>query len=321
MPAGGPAAMTLWEFFDRRYRPDRLVGRKPASIEQYRIALEHLRRAAGGDPPLAAFARPPGQDGPAGDELIALTMQRVLDRGDSRATANKVRAHLLAVWRYACQLELVDRLPRVGKIREFRRSPRAYLVGDVTRLLEAAESEDWSIEGIPARYWWQALLLLLYDTGLRITAALSLEWAQYDADSLAIVVAAETQKHGSDQYLAVSRQTGDAIARTGGARRWLFPWPYDLGTASWPILGKHFARIAGRAGVKLSRGKKFHPFRASTASYLERQGGNATLQLGHSTRQVTERSYLDPRIVKPPRQVDLLPRPSLPSPFRVVGAG
>jgi integrase len=87
------------------------------------------------------------------------------------------------------------------------------------------------------------------------------------------------------------------------SRRLLFPWPYSPST-----LYNHYSRLLRRAGLPDDRKSKPQRMRRSFASHLEAAGGNATAALKHSSRKVTERAYLDPRIVGGQNHARLLPR-------------
>ena len=97
---------------------------------------------------------------------------------------------------------------------------------------------------------------------------------------------------------------GVVLSPEGGAlakmltpeRDLLFAFPWCLGT-----FYNHYTRLLKDAGLPSTRRDKPQKMRRSFASHLEAAGGNATEALGHSTRKLTERSYIDPSIVtKPP---------------------
>jgi integrase len=50
----------------------------------------------------------------------------------------------------------------------------------------------------------------------------------------------------------------------------------------------------------------FHRLRKSVSSHLEAAGINSTSAMGHSSREVTERSYIDRRIAKTVSPADVL---------------
>ncbi len=284
--------------------PARLAGRPASTIDAYQNALTNLAKFAGREVLSEEL----------NDDLGAGCMAWLLERGRSPATANKVRAHLTAVWRLAKRRDLIGRSPQVERLREPKRQPKAWRAADLGKILASAAREQGEIAGVRAADWWMALFLVLYDTGLRISATMALEWAWLDGDMLD--VCAEVQKQNADQSLDLSADALaalDAIRRP--TRRHIFPWPWDRGGPQWATLNRRLRRILTRAGLPTTRRDLFHKLRRSNASYLKAAGGDPTSQLGHSTERVT-RAYLDPRICRPRRQVDLLPRPKVPKAIR-----
>jgi integrase len=64
------------------------------------------------------------------------------------------------------------------------------------------------------------------------------------------------------------------------------------------------------------REHSFHCIRKTGASFADAAGADASKLLGHSSRSVTERHYLDPSIAKRDHAVDFLFRPGDPEPPR-----
>jgi len=298
--------MTLRQFFRRRYAPVRLAAGSPGTIQQYEVALNHLEHFRGHDPTL----------GELDAELVAGCLAALVGRGRSPATVNKIRAHVLAVWRYAIRRGLITRPPDVDRFREPKRVPEAWTIDQFSAILQAASKTPGRIDGVPASVWWPALLLVLYETGLRITPIMRLGRAQFDATAGTLFVPAELQKQKADQLLYLSHDVAAAVAEVleAHSREWILPWPWDRSGPQWAALNRHYRRILRRAGLPTGRRDLFHRVRRTTASYIEAAGGNAQYQLGHSSRAVTE-AYLDPRICRTTRQVDLLPRPD-PAPVQ-----
>ena len=295
-------AMTLREFFRRCYAPLRLAGCKPGTRQQYEISLNHLGRCVGRDPILAELT----------PELVTGCLAGLIDRGRSPATANKYRAHLLALWRYADRRGLVAAQPQlVERFREPKHLPMAWRIEDVVKILKAAAESPGDVEGIPAAIYWPVLLLTIYETGLRITPVMRLGRSQFDGPQKTIFIPADDQKQKADQLLDLSAETAEAVEHLLSlhGRDAIFPWPFDQTVPQWPALTRGYRKILCRAGLPTGRKDLFHRIRKTTASYIEAAGGNATWQLGHSSRSVTA-VYLDPRICRRPRQVDLLPRPA-----------
>ena len=292
------------EFFVSQYEVLKLAAATDGTRENYVTALNHLRDFRGGKDPLLQELD---------EEMLAGGMARLLKEGRSPATANSFRRHIMAIWRYAKKRGFVADVPEVDPVRQPKRVPRAKLISEIGRILQAASREPGFVGQVPARWWWTALVLLIYDTGLRISAVMALRWEHFDPVAATIFADADTQKQDADQLLPLSPQTIAALEHLRGDDPLMFPWPYDHWGRQWPTLNRRFRRILRRAGLPATRKDLFHSLRKSTASYLKAGGGDPTWQLGHSSQQVTI-VYLDPRIVKPPRQVDLLPRPKQPPP-------
>jgi integrase len=64
------------------------------------------------------------------------------------------------------------------------------------------------------------------------------------------------------------------------------------------VFYSRYRKLIESAGLKyVKRQTKPQQMRRSFASHLEALGGNATKALRHSDRRVTDRSYLDPKVV------------------------
>lgn len=304
-----PAELTVRQFFTQYYLPDQLIEKSQATKSLYVTILNRLETYANRDIFLSELT----------DSTIASCMAWTLANGGSPATANQTRAHLLAICRYAIKKKKIrKREPDVRKLTELKRKPRAWRLKEFTRILDAARKAEGVVvdpktgRGIRAGLWWPALLLTLYDSGLRISATMALEWRDLDWDEGAIWVRPEIQKQGAEQYLDLSAETLEALkAIREPARVLIFCWPFDHSGPQWPVLNKRYREILVAAGMPTGRRDLFHKVRRTNASYLKANGGDPTERLGHSTHKVTDR-YLDPSICRKARQADLLPRPEPP---------
>jgi len=275
---------SIMEFFQQVYLPVRLLG-KPLTVEQHIIVIRrlcrHLCRAA--------------MLTDLNDELIAAHLQWALQQGLARPTVNDARSYLLTLWRFAYKRKLVREWPLVDKLREYRRLPKAWTTTELERLLSAAAATPGMIERVPAGGWWTALLLVMYDTGVRRRAAFSIEREHVDLDTGWLIVPAENQKQAVEQRFKLSDQTVDAIRRIWlPPRRLLFPWAFRK-----EQLYRHLKVILGRAGLPCGRADMFHKLRKTCASYIAKAAGldAASRQLGHSGVEVSKR-YVDPQIAQ-----------------------
>jgi integrase len=307
-----PACPTLRSFYRSTYTVEQLTERRDATKELYEIQLNHLAEYFGGRDPYA--------DEVTG-EAIAGAMAKLFARSRSPATCNKFRAHVLALVHHAQLRRVVSRRPiTVRKYKQPKATPQAWRLQQLTTLVELARQVPGTIPvlddagvrigEIPAGAFWAALVLVIFDSGLRISATMLLEWTDYDVQAGALRVRAEVQKQLEGQFLDLSPDARSALsAIRAPARRLIFPWPWDRRSQNWPTLNRHYRRILAAAGLPTGRRDLFHRLRRTTASYLKAAGGDARERLGHSSEAVT-RVYLDPAISRGTRPSDLLPRPS-----------
>ena len=121
-----------------------------------------------------------------------------------------------------------------------------------------------------ASLFWPAMLLVLYDTGLRITATMTLTWTDVNTFNRAVRVPAEVQKQDEEQYLDLADDTWAALlAIREPARDLVFPWPYDRSQRSWPALNRAYRKILVAAGLPATSKDLFHKVRRTTASQLK----------------------------------------------------
>ena len=203
---------------------------------------------------------------------------------------NKLYNQLMALSRYAVLKGLLNTIPELAPLPEPRRIPDAYTTDQVQALFVAVGSLRYSVAGLPAVGFWRALLSLLLDTGLRVSAAFSIRQSNCNLLGRWVFVAAENQKQYADQRLRFTETTRQAISAIWEPpREMLFPWPYDVSTRY-----NQLDRILRLAGLPLGRRNKFQKCRRTFATWCRRFGADATAQLGHSSDEVTRRYYLDP---------------------------
>jgi len=167
----------------------------------------------------------------------------------------------------------------------------------------AIGSLEGDVGGVMARVWWRALLMVLWSSGERIGALLSIGWEHVDLEGGWITIPAELRK-GRKRDMAY-RLWPEAVEllKCLPRRKKVFDWPYDP-----TYIFAKFGEILRVAGLPHGRKDKFHRIRRTVASHFEAAGGNATNLLGHSDRATTM-CYLDPKVVKQPQAADLLWRP------------
>jgi len=286
---GNNSPKSLRRFFEDVYRPQRLADATEHTAGDYRSALNWLARFCGCEPSLDCLS----------DDLLERFLAWLKAAGKANATVNGQRACLLALWRHAWRKRLVPEQPRdVMKLRVPKRLPEAWSPEQVGLILRAAAESPGTICGIPAAAWWPALVLTLYDTGLRIAAVMQLRQADLTADGW-LNVPAEVQKQDADQAFRLHPDTLRSIAATlAEPREWLFPWPIDS-DGHFRYLARAYREILQRAGLSHGRRDLFHKLRRTSATAIADAYDLATAQrhLGHSGIDVTRR-YVDPTKLK-----------------------
>ena len=170
------------------------------------------------------------------------------------------------------------------------------------RLLRACGEQEGKIAGVSASTWWTALHGVFWDSGERTGAVLQLRLEDYDPATGEVFVPAENRKIPVDRLYVLTDPTRAELAKMLTPERdLLFAFPWCLGT-----FYNHYTKLLKSAGLPSTRQDKPQKMRRSFASHLEAAGGNATEALQHSSRRVTERSYIDPSIVKKPAPNRLL---------------
>jgi len=228
-------------------------------------------------------------------------------RSHSAATTNSKRCQLLAIWRCAWEEGYLAQPPRarqIRKAREPRKIPEAWTAAEVGKILAAVDaSKARPTEGIPSRSWMRSIFLVMYDTGERKKATLSV--SPQDVDLVAGTIIFRNTKTGNHRLCELHPDTVAAIrAIYAPSRDRVWPW-----TKSREALDKRIKKILNAAGVRYGRGNGglLHKFRRTSGTLVEVAGGDGAKHIGN-TRKVFETHYLDPRFLDR-SQLDKLPRP------------
>lgn len=282
-------SMTLRHLLATEYAVIRAL--KPTARYQFDLSLTRYSEHLGHEPTL--------------EDLDPIKVQAWLGHRKtqvSAATARKDRTHLVALWTHAAKRRLVEQFPTLPPLRAPQRIPRAYRVQDVSAILRMARCLPGLESGLPAEWYWPALVRLCWETAERIGAVRQLRWDDVDLDQRWVIFRGETRKAGTrDIRRDISAELAEWMRHL--QRRpadLVFPWDREP-TSLW----YEFRKICAMAGVT-NRG--FHGLRKSSASYVAAAGGDATQLLDHSNPKLAKDHYLDESIVRPRQSaVDLLP--------------
>lgn len=253
------------------------------------------------------------------DQLVMMTtwMQRQRRDGKPRfavKTINERTGRIRAFWGFMFHKGHVPTFPTFAKLREPKRVPVAWKRHELDTLIAACGKQEGMLGPVFACNWWVSLHYCMWDcAGERITALVSSRWEWLSLDELGrtwLTIPAEYRKgQTEDMAYRLSAESVAALELIRAPRRPLiWPFPYCK-TELWT----KYKKIRKAAGLATDRKSSFHRMRKSVASHFEAAGGNATKLLRHSSRHVTEESYLDPTIVGDPQSSDLLFRLKPPS--------
>lgn len=221
--------------------------------------------------------------------------------GKSPGTQRSRRSYLLALWRdafatgYNTNNPLAERVPAV---QEPKRKPRAWALDDLRKMLDQAELVDTKGRHHFGPKHWKALLLLIYYTGLRITAALKLRLDDLQGDVL--YVPADIQKDNEEMVISLPHDLVillHQLKRPAKLSNALIPWPWRLPGAA----AKLTRYIIKPAGLPVHPKLKFHGMSRTMATIAFALKGKdaAREMLGHSSVKVTERYIADASLVDP----------------------
>lgn len=207
----------------------------------------------------------------------------------SKVTVHGERAVLVALWNHAAEVgELEHKAARVKLIKRDERIVEGWDVGERKRLLrvvEKIEGEFRGKDGILKRDYWRAVVLTLYDTGLRIGDLFHLDSAQLKPGAVAVV----QRKTRKVVEVPIGPAAWEAIRAIHPRRR---AKPFGLLCRNY-FFAK-FADICESAGLD-GRTRKLRI--ASGSEYERLYPGEGHSHLGN-TRQVFEKHYCCRRIAR-----------------------
>jgi hypothetical protein len=247
-------------------------------------------------------------------------------------TLNKDLRNLRAILNLAVRRKYRATPLYIEMERECLDTKPAWSFEEVRRILASARQAKGKICDIVAADWWEALLLFILNTGLRIDTVMRTPRDHFDPQTQVVRIPAALQKHKKEHAQVLHPSVAAAIVRLSKTsrplRKWLFPWPIksDGHRKSWQKLEVHYRKILVRAGLPATRTDLFHKLRRTNATFITAASSEevARNQLGHSALSVTRR-YIDRTKVTLRTGTDLLPweqlalpAPELPEVERIV---
>lgn len=280
--------MQLVSIYVNQYEPQKLRGKASQTRTNYRSTLRLFALHLGREPEVADLT----------DETVSafLAWYEQRENVTSPRSVNNRRDYLLSFWRWCNRKRLVETYPEVEALPCPAPDPRAWTIDELKLLLAACDGEP-QVGRVPGWLWWSAIHLFWWDTGERTGATLAARWCDYSDGVL--FLPGHVRKAGKPATYHLKPATKERLT----LMRPLDPEAELIFALPWTVhtFYDRYTRILRRAGLPTGRRNKPQKMRRSFASHLEAHGGNATEALQHSSRRVTEVSYLDSRVVvKPP---------------------
>lgn len=282
--------VTLQAFFNRQYKPKRLIGKSQSIIRIYTTCFRKFSRWLGRPAVLADLT-----DDIVAEYLYALSEVRSMHTVDREYTC------IVALWRFAARKRVVDVFPEIPKPQGPAPIPDAWSPDELNKLLATAKEWDGNYDTVEAGLYWESMIRVIFDTGERIGAVLKIE-KHHLSDGWLTVPAMNRKGRLEGKQFKLSERTVDRLQRLAEQQtnRFIFHWPLN-----YNYIWKVYGQILEAAGLPNNRRTKLHKLRRTVATYYEAAGGNATQLLGHSSRKITE-AYLDQRYVKTPQPCDII---------------
>lgn len=240
------------------------------------------------------LGRPGTIDDLIDDRVNEWTVELLTAGGLARSTVKGYRRGLLILWRFALEQGIVQVGPaRLRRIKVPQTLPVAWTAKEVKALAFAAARLPGRLKtGLPRGAFCLALIMVAWDSGLRLRDLLRLRWSDFDRRGAGALVQAKTGSPVMFQLSAGSLTALEGIRRP--KRDLVFG-----GVASRKAVYLAMRMAAEEAG--LTGGTRKIRKSGATAVECDLPGG-AMGYLGHRTHGLAERHYIDPRLVQKKRQ-------------------
>lgn len=254
------------------------------------------------------------------EDMILDHLKDMIDRKLAAASINRRRGHLLSLWKLAAKRKLNNHefwRADIPTVQTPKRRPIAWSLEHLAVMLKQTDNVKIKARRPFGPRCWRALILLLYYTGLRVTAVLSLKRA--DLHGHLLLVPDDIQKDKEELAFTLPNNLVNLLlslprpAREMNGRMvsdYLIPWPWRVDAGA-----KMFAKYILRpAGLPDDRRLKFHAIRRTVATLVAHHRGKEAARdiMGHSSLSVTERYLADPSTVDPSLPAALSPQDVLP---------
>jgi len=242
------------------------------------------------------LGHPPTLDDLDDDTLTGFLLWS-LSHGLTEVTANQRAKQVRAFWEWAARRRQVEKFPTLKFLDEPEQMPVAYTPQQVEQLFATCAKQTGYIGPSPSDLWWLSQHWWLYSTGERTEATLLLSRDHVDLTNQVARVPASIRKGGlkSMAYKLPNRLCELLAELFQYPSRSGLVWERNFGVSAYY---HRYKRLVKAAGLPTPRGKCGpQKMRITVFSMIEGLGGDATAFARHSSRQVTDESYIDQALV------------------------
>ncbi|HWL07137.1 MAG TPA: site-specific integrase [Planctomicrobium sp.] len=228
------------------------------------------------------------------NSTVAEFRQAMIDSGKSPSYINTTWRQIRSVLRrvgpvtdgnpWALDLFPSWRVPAMRPVQEPFKRPLRLAMENIDRLYLASRHMKRPVRNVPnSAFWWQALIVTAYFTGLRVSDLLKIKWSDINEQEETLFV--KTQKTGMEADLPLHPSVIGHLSRLERRTKRVFHCDKRLFYRFMKEL-KTYAELDGFDG--------FHDIRRTAASEAERvRSGMGKALLLHAPSGVTEQYYLN----------------------------
>lgn len=307
---------TIREFFRRTHRGHL----EPTTAGDYETQINHFEKYFAASMEAAGEIPRPPRLADLTPRHVYAAMDWQLARKRSKPTADKLRRAILAIWNKAAELADGD-LAFPGRVRGLKKpayEPTAWSIEEFGRLLWGASQLQGYVGPFRLAAWFPALLRTVYNSGLRISAAMAIRRSWINIVSRRLIVDPSVQKDDEGRTIGLLPETIEALTPllTTDRDGPFDDWPFDRGVIQWPALTLQLKRAILAAGLAedekhITRRDLWHKIRRTFATQIYLATGSieeVKRRLGHSSIEVSYR-YVDFAQCGAKSEADLLPPP------------
>lgn len=303
---------TLCSFYHDYYLPVRLASDARQSTRDYHEVCLRRWRLVTGDPPLKSITaemlarfrdsltksrglRPWQRMSPNSIRSMLRTLQSILDKAGPPGPRNRDAAGILST------------VPWVKPPRPEDREPRIVPIELVNAAYEAAACMEFPrLDKVKPPKWWRALIVLVFNTGMRKGTVFRLRWEWVDWQNRLIAVPAASMKsrrvHVSPLNETVLRHLHSI---RDDDRELIFPWPINT-----RAFHDYWHSLLDLAGIPRDEHFGLHGLRRTLATTLWKTSPQAArLALGHRSMETTIGHYVNAQAIVA-AAIEDLPQPA-----------